>query len=147
MGESAITEADLVAADACVPSREVLDNEAYLVSRGVRPVALLGHCPAEPVIMLRVRTLIGYARLASHVIPFIFPEGEGTESAAFGYAQHRWSVDLLEWALTAAVPPVRKHEILGLLCGYSAAAIARHQEADGMWEPVLPGTAVSEDAR
>jgi hypothetical protein len=135
MADRALTDADLSAADEYVPSWRELDNEAYLVSRGVRPLALVGHCPADPVVMLRVRTLLNRARQAGEVIAFIVTEGGAGEGmAAFGYAAHRWAVDLLEWALSGAIPPARKHEILGLLCGYSPAAIARHQEREGMWE-------------
>ena len=125
--------AGMTAADQYVPSRAELDNEAYLVSRGVRPLALAGHCPARPLVMCRVKTLLYRARQAELVIPFIFAEGGNPGSAAFGYASHRWVIDMLEWALDGGVPPSRKHEILGLLCGYSPSAIARHQESGGLW--------------
>jgi hypothetical protein len=125
---------DMATADQYVPPRTELDNEAYLVSRGVRPLALVGHCPSGPLIMCRVKTLLGRVRQAQMVIPFIFAEGGDPGSAAFGYASHRWCVDLLEWALDGGVPPARKHEILGLLCGYSPSAIARHQESEGLWQ-------------
>lgn len=131
---TALTEADLVAGDAYLPPRDVLDNEAYLVSRGVRPMALAGHCPADPLIMLRVKQGLRRVRQAQLVIPFVFPESGDRGSAAFGYASHRWCIDLLEWVLSGEVPPVRKHEMLGLLLGYSPSAIARHQEAEGLWE-------------
>ena len=122
-------------ADCYVPPREVLDSECYLISRGVRPLALIGHCPADPVTMCRVKTLLHRAVTASHVITFVIGEGDKGHgpSAAFGYAAHRWVIDMLRWALSERVPPVRRHEILGLLCGYSPAAIARHQESDGLW--------------
>jgi hypothetical protein len=124
---------EMARADQYVPSRAELDNEAYLVSRGVRPLALAGHCPAEPLVMRRVKTLLHRARQAELVIPFIVADGGNPGSAAFGYASHRWCIDLLEWALGDGVPAVRKHEILGLLLGYSPPAIARHQERDGLW--------------
>jgi hypothetical protein len=132
MAVSALTEADLVAGDAYLPPRDVLDNEAYLVSRGVRPLALAGHCPAEPLVMLRVKQGLRKVRQAQLVIPFVFAEGD-RGMAAFGYASHRWCIDLLEWVLSGTVPPPRKHEMLGLLLGYSPAAIARHQESEGLW--------------
>jgi hypothetical protein len=123
----------LAAADQYVPARAELDNEAYLVSRGVRPLALIGHCPSDPLVMCRVKTLLSRVRQAELVLPFIFTEGDHPEQAAFGYAAHRWVIDHLEWALGAALPAARRHEILGLLCGYSPAAIARHQEQEGLW--------------
>jgi hypothetical protein len=131
---AALTEAHLTAGDEYLPSRDLLDAEAYLVSRGVRPVALVGHCPADPVIMLRVKSGLHKVLQAQLVIPFIFAEKDRPETAAFGYAAHRWCVDLLEWVMSAEVPPARKHEILGLLLGYSPSAIARHQESAGLWE-------------
>jgi hypothetical protein len=130
---TALTEAGLVAGDAYLPPRDILDSEAYLVSRGVRPLALAGHCPADPLIMCRVKQGLHGARQAQLVIPFVFPEGGFEGMAAFGYASHRWCIDLLEWVLSGEVPPVRKHEMLGLLLGYSPSAIARHQESDGLW--------------
>jgi hypothetical protein len=130
---------EMAAADQYVPSRAELDNECYLVSRGVRPLALVGHCPSTPVLMCRVKTLLQRVQQAELVIPFIFPEGDHPEQTAFGYAAHRWIVDHLEWALGSGLPRPRVHEILGLLCGYSPAAIARHQEGSGLWDYRLPG--------
>lgn len=124
---------EMARADQYVPSRAELDNEAYLVSRGVRPLALAGHYPAVPLVMCRVKTLLHRARQSELVIPFIFAEGGDPGSAAFGYASHRWCIDLLEWALDGGVPPDRKHEILGLLLGYSPSSIARHQERGELW--------------
>lgn len=136
MPDPAVTLADMYRADQYLPAREVLDGEAYLVSRGVRPLALVGHCPGDSLVMLRVRTALHQARQAELVLPFIFPERpyeDGEPSAAFGYAAHRWVIDCLEWALTADIPKARRHELVGLLCGYSPAAIARHQEQEGLW--------------
>lgn len=137
------TEEDLQAADGFVPHGDVLSNEAYLISRGVRPMALLGHCPGDPLVMTRARTLLSAGRQGFDVLVFIFRETP--DSAVFGYASHRWVISLLEWAVSPGVPPSRKHEILGLLLGYSPAAIARHQESDGLWEPGISGD--GEDAR
>lgn len=65
------------------------------------------------------------------MIPFIILEDTGT--IAYGYAAHRWAIDLLTWLLAGdgRTTGPRRHEILGLLLGYSAAAIARHQELSG----------------
>lgn len=139
-----VSLADMHRADQYLPRLDVLDNEAYLVSRGARPLALVGHCPAEPVLMLRVRTVLCEARQAELVLPFIFPEGDCPGQAAFGYAAHRWVIDHLEWALGAGLPPARRHEILGMLCGYSPAAIARHQEREGLWSYEAPAGAAGQ---
>lgn len=137
MPESAMPAPDILEADSLLPSSDYLTEASYLVSRGVRPLALVGHCPAQSLLMLRVRTRLAMARYQFDTIPFVVPERDG--GAAFGYAANRWVIDLLTWALSGDVPPARKHEILGLLLGYSATAIARHQEGDGLWEPDAGG--------
>lgn len=125
---------DMREADGLLPSNDALEEAAYLISRGVRPLALVGHCPAREGVMLRVRTRLSTAALPFDALTFVIREGHG--SAAFGYAAHRWVIDLLGWVLSDEVPPARKHEVLGLLLGYSPSAIARHQEGDGLHELV-----------
>lgn len=137
--EMDLTEEQMLRADNYVPSHDALEESAYLISRGVRPLALVGHCPAEPVTMLRVRTVLATAAMRFDAIPFILVEADRPESASFGYAAHRWVIDLLEWVYSRGVPKARKHQVLGLLLGYSPSAIARHQELDGLWEFKLPG--------
>lgn len=129
-GESAIREAD-----ALLPGHDYLEEAAYLVSRGVRPLALAGHCRRDPDVMLRVRTRLAIAAQRFDVLVFVQPEPRLPDSAAFGFAAHRWVIDLLGWLDAPEVPRARAHEILGLLLGYSAPAIARHQEREGLWEP------------
>lgn len=132
--QQAISEADLTAGDACLPPRQTMNHEAYLISRGVRPVALIGHCPPDPLVMVRVRTRLHEARDGLDVLTFVLPDHSPGGHAAFGYASHRWAVNLLAWLYSGEVPRPRVHEILGLLLGYSAPAIGRHQESDGLWE-------------
>jgi hypothetical protein len=142
--EAILTEAGMLRADGHLPSRDALEEAAYLVSRGVRPLALAGHCPADPVMMLRARTVLSTVAMRLDVITFVIIEADHPQNASFGYAAHRWVIDLLEWACSPDVPRARKHEVLGLLLGYSPAAIARHQESDGLWEFRLPGEARTE---
>ncbi len=120
----------IASAQEYIPHAETLDEACYLVSRGVRPLALAGVCPDTPVVMTTVRTVLHRATQAELTIPFVFPERGNPGIAAFGYAVHRWCIDLLEWAMSGEIPPARKHEIIGPLCGYSATAIARHRELD-----------------
>jgi hypothetical protein len=135
-----LAEADMLRAGKYLPSRDALEEAAYLISRGVRPLALMGHCPAEPAVMLlRVRTVLATATERFDAIPFILVEADRPQSASFGYAAHRWVIDLLEWVYSRGVPKARKHQVLGLLLGYSPSAIARHEESDGLWEFRLPG--------
>lgn len=115
--------------DAGLPSEDALAEAAYLVSRGVRPMALAGHCDPHPMVMLRARTRLSTASMlhgtAQRVIPFVIEE---KDSASCGYAARSWVIDLFRWACLPEIPPRRRHEILGLLLGYSAEAIGAHQE-------------------
>ena len=66
-------------ADDCLPSDDLLAEQAYLVARGVRPLALAGHCPSQHV--LRAATRV--ERLAvPGVVPFVLDHRDGT--ASFG---------------------------------------------------------------
>ena len=110
--------------DAGLPGNDVLLEHAYLVSRGVRPMALAGHCPADPMVMLRASTRLSTAAIGQDVLPFVIDNGDGTASC--GYAAARWVIDLFESAFRDKHP--NRHQILGLLLGYSVPAISRHEE-------------------
>lgn len=103
-------------------------EQAYLIARGVRPLALLGHCVADSLEMLNTATEIErYAVPGS--IPFVIERGNGV--ADYGYAAARWAIELYQWAVCApedTVPLVQRHRILGLLLGYSLDAIRRYEE-------------------
>jgi hypothetical protein len=105
-----------------------IKEHAYLVNRGVRAMALIGHCPAEHLEMLKIATKIeGLAEPG--VIPFVIDRGDGM--ADYGYAAKSWVVNLYEWVVCASeetVPPLQRHRILGLLLGYSADAIRDYEE-------------------
>ncbi len=109
--------------DEPLPSEDVLSEHAYLVARAVRPVAIAGNCEAETAVMKRAMTRLRSAA-GTAAIPFVIDEGDGV--ATCGYASHPWAVDLLRWALTSA-PPEQVHRILGLLLGYGAESIERHE--------------------
>ena len=128
--------------DALLPSDEVLANEAYLVARGVRPLALVDcQVPAGETGAIRFRTRLGRAAQGS---PEAVAFAVVTRGCVIGgYAAHGWVIDLLRWALSPEVPGARSHEILGLLLGYSPQEIADHQERyRGMWELAGYGTAL-----
>jgi len=110
-------------ADDSLPSDDALSEHAYLVARSVRPVAIAGNCPAEPETMMRAMSRLKIAG-STTAIPFVIDEGDGV--ATCGYASHPWAVDLLQWALTSA-PREQVHRILGLLLGYGADNIERHE--------------------
>jgi hypothetical protein len=113
-------------------SAELMREQAYLVARGVRPFALLGHCVGTQVMMLRVATSLEAAAIPG-AIPFVVDRKDGF--ADFGFAAKRWALDLYRWAVVEkenAVPDEHRHRVLGLLLGYSAEAIeAFEQERSG----------------
>lgn len=103
----------------------IWQESAYLVARGVRALALTGHCDAEPLEMLQVATEA--ERWAEHgAIAFVLDRGDGV--ADVGYAGAQWVIDLYRWTVTEPAADSQKHRILGLLLGYSVAAIRDHEE-------------------
>jgi len=113
-----------------LPSADALTEQAYLVARGVRRVALGGHLhlPDEGPLTALLTVATELERHAEpNVIPFVVDHGDGV--ASFGYAESRWALDLYEWTVKdPAVPQEQRHRIIGLLLGYSAPAISRHDE-------------------
>ena len=93
------------------PSDDLLREQAYLVERGVRPMALVDGD----------RTVHDLLRVGgTRAVPFAVREGVS------GYASHAWVVDLLRWADTA--PAIQRDRIVGLLLGYCPDAIRRFEE-------------------
>jgi len=91
-------------------------------------LALLGHCPADPLEM-RVRLSQLERSATQGAIPFVVDRGDGI--AEYGYAAARWVVDLYQWVVTAdaaTLPVSHRHRIIGLLLGYSVAAIRDDEE-------------------
>jgi len=116
----------LGSADALLPSDDLITEHAYLVARGVRPLALTGWCPADAVVMLRVTTRLESAA-ETGALPFVIDHQDG--SASFGYAAARWVLDLYEWIVRdTAVPQEQRERITGLLLGYAPDAISRYEE-------------------
>jgi len=117
--------------DAGLPSDETLQESAYLVSRGVRAMALAGTCQPGQENTLRAITRLRTAAqyLGDSVIPFVI-QSASYAVADCGYASHPWVIGLYQWARSEACARAWGHEITGLLLGYSPAAIARHGELD-----------------
>jgi hypothetical protein len=104
-------------------SDDLVREQAYLVARGVRPLAIIGECGTDTVTMMRAATRIETLSVPG-AIPFVCDCKNG--AAEFGFAAEPWVVDLFEWVMTAdrsAVPTEHRHRVLGLLLGYSAAAV------------------------
>jgi len=108
--------------ETALPSDEVLSEQAYLVARGVRPLALVAH-----FFLSQTDPLCAAAQLERNahmgLIPWVLDHGDGVASC--GYASERWAVDLYEWTVKGPVPEKQRERIVGLLLGYSAVAVAR----------------------
>lgn len=125
--EHAPAEQDFRETDLVVPNRDVLAEHAYLVARGVRPIAIAGHFPTDSASALRIATLIEGAT-PEEVLPFVIEHGDG--SGSFGFAANRWTLDFYEWAVTdRSIPEQQRHRVIGMLLGYSPEAICRYEEA------------------
>jgi hypothetical protein len=109
------------------PSDDLLREQSYLVARGVRPMADLGACPADPALLDRIVTRLEN-KADSAAIPFVVEHDDG--SASFGYARAGWTIDLYRWVLNTEIPQERRSQIIGLLLGYSADEIGRFCDAD-----------------
>lgn len=106
---------------------DLIAEQSYLVARGVRLLALVGHCQADELEMLRTATRIERLAVAG-AIPFVADRGDGV--ADYGFASHAWAIDLYQWAAREdhAVPDVHRHRVIGMLLGYDAASIREHEE-------------------
>lgn len=104
----------------------VLQEQAYLVARGVRAMALVGECATGQVDILRAFTILERAA-GDHVLPFVVDRGDGV--ADMGYAVLPWVIDLYRWLTTDnAVPEVHQHRVIGLLLGYSPLSVRDFEE-------------------
>lgn len=116
-------------------SEDLMVQQAYLVARGVRPLALLEPVGRNTAEMFeaweRVRSIAGAADRG--VIPFVFPR-EDSDSAMVGFASHHWVIDLLQW--TCQQTPQQYHRIIGLLLGYSSDEIAEHDNREFAGFPI-----------
>ena len=101
-------------------SNDVIIEQSYLVARGVRPLALLGHVENDPLLMLEVATRIE-TLAEKNVTPFVLDRGDGM--ADVGYAAAPWVADTFRWASREAASP-HANRVIGILLGYSADAIA-----------------------
>ena len=108
---------------------EQLFDAAYLVSRGVRPLALVGTVPATPEAMSHAEQDLfrcGSLHGNKSPLPFVL---KGNDLAQCGYVSHSWVLDLFFWLERGDVPLRQRERILGLLLGYSAAAIAEFDDS------------------
>jgi hypothetical protein len=129
---------------------ELLAEQAYLVSCGVRHLAIVGECKDTEFERLAAMTRLDRVALQYDCMSFVVSrqsEVAGVVGLAdCGYCRHSWAVRLLEWASSQTPDDLIRDSVLGLLCGYSSEAIAafherrsvrRLAESGSMWtEPV-----------
>ena len=108
-------------------SESYVSEHAYLVARGVRPMAIVGHVEADKNLMLQAASRLETVSVGESVIPFVIPRSDGF--ADCGFAAARWVVDLYAWLVGPdGVPEDHAHRIRGLLLGYNAEAIRDHDD-------------------
>jgi hypothetical protein len=111
---------------------EAVREHAYLVARGVRPLALVGNCASQPAALSRAqRALDDFG--CPGALAFVLDRGDGF--ADYGYAAASWALDLYTWAIRSteadnAMTVSQRHRIIGLLLGYSISAISDFETAD-----------------
>lgn len=103
-----------------------IEREAYLVERGVRPIALMGTRPADATEKVRLLTQLKKFCYKMDVKPFVIDRNDG--AVEYGIASAGWALDLFKWLLSAKIPQVQKDRIQGLLFGYDIKSIARFEE-------------------
>ncbi len=108
-------------------SESYISEHAYLVARGVRPMAIVGRVEADKNLMLQAVSRLEIVSIGEPVIPFVVPRDNGF--ADCGFAAARWVIDLYAWLVGPnGVPEDHVHRITGLLLGYDAKAIRDHDE-------------------
>ncbi len=119
-----------------LPSSDLIKEQAYLVSRGVRPLAIVAESHGEnPVAVLKAYNELCYTLQSggitvggqTSIIPVCYQNGEG--SVKLGFAARSWIPDTLKWILEN-VPQPHLDRMLGLLLGYSPDAIAADGDFD-----------------
>lgn len=107
-----------------LPSPDLVREQAYLVSRGVRALALFGRCDPSDRDEAWGRLLVG-GQHHPEALPFWIAFAEGRVD--YGFAAAAWAVDLYRWAQSQ--PEAQRERIEGLLLGYGPREIERHEEA------------------
>lgn len=120
-----------------------LRDAIYLVSRGVRPMALVGQVTEgdkdTTAQILRMAALDGQAGGLATLLPFMVEGEEGWYSC--GYTCHRWVVDLYESLMEdcAGISWEARSQIMGMLLGYSNEAIGHFSTKSVEIRGVEPG--------
>ncbi len=113
------------------PIDGTIQDAAYQVSRGIRPLVLLGHVRPDPITLLRAYNRLQYlggqySGMTVQPIPIVALRKDEACADA-GFAARQWVVETLAWIHDNAPQP-HLDRLLGLLLGYSPDAIAAHDE-------------------
>ena len=104
---------------------ELIREQSYLVSRGVRCLALVGSCPSDEIsVITAMSEMRRYGE--SPALPFVIDNSNGY--ASYGYASASWVIDLLKWTTESNIPIEQNARITGLLLGYNSEAIRVFEE-------------------
>jgi hypothetical protein len=114
-----------LSAELPLPPESTLIEHAFLIACGVRPMALVCAIGNDPGAVYYVALRLDkYAvNAGDNVIAFMVQDDNGVMQC--GFAGAPWVIDMLRFAYSTAAAD-HKHEIIGLLLGYSANAIDRH---------------------
>lgn len=121
--------------DVKIPSDEILRVHYYMVSLGVRPMALIGAIEAHPIKIQNLYSKlsclaweegVGGGSPGVRPIAFVIQEEEGVW-ARYGYAASGWIPETFKW-LSDRVDSEHCHRLIGLLLGYSVESITMHDE-------------------
>ena len=114
-------------------SADLIEEQGYLVSRGVRALALLESVSKDEADMRDEFLRVKQIAVRHSAIPFVLKRKD-MDCAMVGFASHQWVINLLEWSYNHA--PLREHHrIIRLLLGYSTDAIAEHDDLEFAGNP------------
>lgn len=110
-----------------IASDDAMAEAAYLVERGVRPIALCGTVTiASEIERMLLMQRLNAAVNNRNVKQFIVDFGDGI--AQYGFVAAGWVLDLYQWVLFTDIPSVQRERIFGLMFGYGIESIARYED-------------------
>jgi hypothetical protein len=110
-----------------LPPDDTVEEHALLVARGVRPMALVAFLSSRGQLDQVYDVLRGFASKSGDMcLPFVVDDGNGR--AYCGFAAAKWVIELLGFVVSDKMAANLKHEVIGLMLGYSPSAIQWHRD-------------------